>query len=113
MVWSRWEAGLLQLERYWTSAHGLVTVDVGHSVGVSIAMDDKLSPHIAYYDWDNGLLKHAWLDVSSWHVETVAPAGALNRMGIYPGTSIVLDGNRAPWISYYDATEKHLKVAHK
>jgi hypothetical protein len=87
----------------------------------SIALDSDGIPHISYYDFSNGFLKHAWLAQEEcyegpnrinynrgWKTETVDSS---DMAGWY--TSITISGADDIFISYYDAGERELKYAHK
>ncbi len=81
------------------------TVDATGEVGqfTSLAMDDKGTPHISYYDGNGsgGLhrdLKYAYKSGGTWHIETVESIG---EVGQY--TSLALDVNGNPYISYYES----------
>ena len=74
----------------------VLAVDDGLYVGhLSIAIDADGNPHIAY-PWDNGRLRHARLQGSTWTMETVDPDSVIAR---YP--SIVIDALGHPNIAYY------------
>jgi len=59
--------------------------------------------HISYYDLNDSALKYAAHDASGWHIEAIAP-----HAGWY--TSLALDGNGNPHISYYDQATYDLRV---
>ena len=93
------------------------TVDSTGSVGIdtSIALDASGNPHISYYDNTNGALKYAsdrgFNPVSKkweWRITTVDSTG---DVGLF--TSIALDSNGNPHISYYDDTNDDLKYTTK
>jgi len=96
------------------SWHTEENVDSDGNVGGynSIALDSNDHPHISYYDYTNGDLKYAWCDMEggdttcTWHIEAVDSVG---DVGLY--TSIDLDSNDRPHISYYDATNGDLRYA--
>jgi hypothetical protein len=71
-----------------------------------LALDSKGYPHISYYDVDNGNLKYARWNGSSWEIQTVDSEG---DVGMW--TSIALDAKDYPHISYYDRGKRSLKHA--
>ncbi len=91
-------------------------LDVSGAVGkyTSIALDDNGYPHISYsyFDATNYDLKYvrwtgsAWDGLTSSNPDTVDTSG---NVGIY--TSIALDDNGYPHISYFDGTNYDLKYA--
>jgi hypothetical protein len=93
------------------------TVDSSGDMGLysSLALDSAGHPHISYYDASNGDLKYAHYVGSggdcgpsnSWHCETLDSAGDVGQY-----TSLSLDSNGRPCISYYDATDGDLRYAH-
>jgi hypothetical protein len=72
----------------------------------SLALDNDDKPRISYYDETNRDLRYAFLNGSSWQVETV---DSVNLVGKY--SSLALDSDDKPRISYYDATNRDLKYA--
>ena len=92
------------------------TVDSAGDVGyyTSIALDSQGFPHISYYDETNGDLKYAYKYFNplrqrfEWHIETVDSEGDVGKF-----TSIALDSQGYPHISYYDRTNGDLKYAYK
>jgi hypothetical protein len=92
------------------------TVDSAGNVGQysSIAIgSNSCSLHISYYDRSNGDLKYATRAGicafgCPWSIATVDNAG---DVGHY--SSIALDSNNVPHISYYDQTNHDLKYATK
>jgi hypothetical protein len=93
-------------------------VDTGVDVGqyTSIAIDSKGKTHISYYDVDSGDLKYAkWTGTTSitcednWDCESVD--SSTDDVGKF--SSLVLDVDDQPHISYYDDTNDDLKFAFK
>ena len=83
----------------------------GYYPHTSVAIDRNDNPHISYYDQTDEDLKYARWIGSMWIIETVdigeAPVG---RAGAY--SSLALDSNDYPHISYLDRAGGHLKYAH-
>jgi PKD repeat protein len=98
------------------------TVDGGPSteyVGQynSLVLDGEGYPHISYYEEHKSpqyrsYLRYAYQDASGWHVETAENPESSGR---YPGlfTSLALDGNDYPHISYFHGSDNELKYAYK
>jgi len=90
---------------YYDGSWHTETVDSSGDVGqyTSIDLDSNGNPHISYYDSTNSDLKYAYYD-SSWHTETVDSSGGdvgEYTLIAYQSTSIVLDSNDNPHISYF------------
>jgi len=89
------------------------TVDSAATVGwyTSLALDTTGQPHISYLDyndgaWPHGNLKYAHFDGTSWQVERVDhadPGTGGDWVAAY--TSLALDANGRPHISYYNESE--------
>ncbi len=90
-----------------TSGWHTQTVDSEGDVGydTSLALDGEGYPHISYYycgTWrhgsgcDVGDLRYAYHDGYGWHIQTVDSEGYVGRY-----TSLALDGDGYPHISYY------------
>jgi ELWxxDGT repeat protein len=77
--------------------------DVGQYSSIAIDSNDNL--HISYFDMNNGALKYATYDGSSWTTTTVD----MGDVGLY--SSIAIDSNNNIHISYYDSTNSALKYA--
>jgi len=88
--------------------------DVGQYA--SLACDPAGACWISYYDATSGDLKAAHRQMAGpWQVETVDSGAAvgLGTADVGRYTAIALDAAGAPWISYYDATNGNLKLAHR
>lgn len=89
--------------------------DVGQDSSLAIECLGPLESrtHISYRDLTYLDLKYAYKDASGWHVETVDGMGT----GAYPDvgawTSLAVDANGRPHISYYDAHNDSLKYAYR
>jgi len=93
-----------------------ITVDLSGDVGrySSIAMGSNCSVHISYYDATHGDLKYAKGVAGLWSTETIDFCnyfGCFFDVGRY--SSIAIDSNNVPHISYYDATLGDLMYAKK
>ena len=105
------------LKYAYKSASGwhIETVDSEGWVGkyTSIALDSRGWPHISYYDATNKDLKYAYKFFNplrqrfEWHIETVDSEGDVGAF-----TSIALDSQGFPHISYYDDSNDNLKYAY-
>jgi regulation of enolase protein 1 (concanavalin A-like superfamily) len=79
----------------------------------SLALDGDGYPHISYFKpfccpgpCAPRDLKYAYQDASGWHIETVDSEGG-------GSTSLALDGDGYPHISYYDTSNEDLKYAYQ
>jgi catechol 2,3-dioxygenase-like lactoylglutathione lyase family enzyme len=93
------------------------TVDSEGQVGwyTSLTLDGGEYPHISYYycgtsiyPCNVGDLKYAYQNDSGWHIETVDSEGNVGGL-----TSVSLDGDGYPHISYLDYTNDDLKYAYQ
>lgn len=107
--WSN-ESGGMTLSFY------LETVDSTGYVGAytSLALDANGHPHMSYYDATNKALKYARFDGDEWvgQLSTTNPdtVDTSADVGLY--TSIAIDADNHPHISYYDNTTDDLKYVH-
>jgi hypothetical protein len=75
----------------------------------SLALDDiDYYPHISFYSSIWGSLNYVFEDSSGWHLTTVDSSA--NNVGKY--SSLALDKNNRPHISYYDESNEDLKYAY-
>lgn len=103
-------------EKYQGSWSDTFVDTIGGDTGrwVSLAVDAQDNPHISYnYNLDNALLavgdlKYATRSGGNWTLETVDAAGITGEY-----TSIAIDDQGNPHISYYDNSNENLKYAHK
>ena len=89
------------------------TVDSEGMVGyyTSLALDRQDRPRISYYDAGLCALKYAWHDGTAWHLEVV-DSGCVVQRGIGTYSSLVLDAQDHPHISYYDDAHYELRYAY-
>ena len=87
-------------------------VDANGNVGGtnSIAVDSNDNVHISYYDYSNSDLKYAYNNGSSWNIQVV-DNGQPDGYEIGFPSSIAVDSNNTPHISYYDNGNDCLKYA--
>ena len=93
----------------WTALQVDTTSDAGRYS--SIALDDSMRPHISYQQevsFLSRVLRYAWFD-RNWILETVDDAGGSGWTGAY--TSIVLDSQNRPHISYQNQASADLMHA--
>jgi hypothetical protein len=81
--------------------------DVGDQC--SLFLDHAGFPHISYYDTSGSALGYTWKNESGWHHETVDDGDV--GTGWY--SSLVLDADDLPVISYGDYSSWSLKLARK
>ena len=96
-----------------SSGNTLTTVDSTDSVGLdtSIAIGTDNNPVISYYDVTNTALKVAHCgNASCSSGNTITTVFSTNNVGLNTSIAIGTDGN--PVISFEDATNGNLKVAH-
>jgi hypothetical protein len=105
--------GDLKIARWTGTAWDIRTLDSTGNVGLytSLGLDSNGNPHISYYDATLGNLKYLRWTGSAWSTPVVVDnGGGTNRyVGLY--SSITLDPDRNPHISYYDTFYRNLKYA--
>jgi hypothetical protein len=91
-------------------------VDGADGSYASLDLDGNGYPYISYYFCGSSPfaaechardLQYAYRDAFGWHIQTVDGAG---DVGLY--TSLALDGDGYPHISYYGKTDGDLKYAY-
>jgi hypothetical protein len=93
----------------------LQTVDYRGYAGEynSLAVDTNGHPHISYHDGFTDGLKYAYYDGHAWNFELVDEDDQVGWPQIGDYTSLGLDGDDHPHVSYYDGVRQALKYAHK
>ncbi|MDR3491564.1 MAG: hypothetical protein P4M12_05900 [Gammaproteobacteria bacterium] len=93
--------------------NSILTPDAATNIGqyTSIALDSNGKPVVSYYDVKNSALKvlHCGNTVCS-NGNTIAAPDTNGTVGQY--TSVTVDKNNFPVVTYYDATSGVLKVLH-
>ncbi len=74
--------------------------------GLSVAMDSRGDPHVAYYALKGADLRYATRSGATWSTETVDDFQVVG-----PDCSIALDADDRPHICYYDKTNEELEYA--
>ncbi len=93
--------------------NAIVTPDAASNVGkyTSITLDTNGNPVVSYYDEAGHALKVLHCGNSSCSTgNTIATPDSVNNVGQY--TSITIDSNNKPVVSYYDVTKGILKILH-
>jgi subtilisin family serine protease len=73
---------------------------------LSMALDQRGRPAVAYFDVTHSDLKYSAFDGSQWNAQTV---DSKNSVGLYP--SLIFDSSNDPAIAYYRKTSGDLKFA--
>ena len=88
---------------YWDGTNWQIeTVDSYGDVGLytSLALDAHGNPHISYYDNSFGDLKYAFYNGNEWEIQRLTPDAVYDSPNEGSFTSIALDANDHPHISY-------------
>jgi hypothetical protein len=94
-------------ESGWQTEVACADGDVGDQC--SLSLDGAGFPHLSFYNTSGSALDYAWKNESGWHHETVDDGGT--GTGWY--SSLVLDADDQPVISYGDYSGWSLKLARK
>jgi len=89
----------------------VVDSEKNSGIYTSIALDSENHPHISYLyspSQYSGSLKYAYYDGTKWNISVIDSGSGI--VGMY--TSIALDSNDNPHISYFDSSNKDLKYAY-
>ena len=113
LMYAYWDGTQWQIE----TVSGGTTANIGKYS--SIVLDSNNRPHISCYDDIYSNIPHydlvyAYWDGTQWQIETVDDDGTDSSGGNIVGkySSIALDSNSRPHISYYDGTNYDLKYAY-
>jgi len=80
----------------------------------SLAIDNNGNPHISYLDLNDGYLKYAYKNGTTWTIENVGYVANSNGTIANAGlSSIALDAANNPHICYFDFGSGHFKYAKK
>jgi hypothetical protein len=99
------------------SVWSTIVVDRSGNTGryTSLALDAADLPRISYYFASSGDLKYAWNEDSTWYTTTVDTGpkeGNIQGTGVVGvDTSLKLDAEGHPHISYYDSSKKDLRYS--
>jgi hypothetical protein len=104
----------LKFARWAGSNWNIQTVDAGGNVGFSTSMkiDSNGTVHISYLDNTNRCLKYAKSSGSGWSIQTVDSVGNYVNQNWFNQTSLALDANGYPHISYYNGLKNNLGYAY-
>lgn len=93
--------------------NSILTPDSSNHVGryTSIVIDKAGKPVVSYYDETNSALKVLHCGNNSCSTgNTIAMPDTVGVVGMY--TSVTVDSNGIPFVSYYDSTSGQLKILH-
>ncbi|MBN1660688.1 MAG: hypothetical protein JXA93_19990 [Anaerolineae bacterium] len=76
----------------------------------SLALDSNGLPHIAYFDYDHGLVQYAWNDSSTWHYEVI---DTMTSNSQFVSLALALDSGGQPHLCYYDADVEALVYTYR
>jgi len=80
----------------------------------SLAIDNNGNPHISYLDYNDGYVKYAFKNGTSWSISSVGYVANSNGTIANGGlSSIALDAANNPHICYFDYGSGHFKYAKK
>lgn len=94
-----------------------VVVDKSGNTGryTSLELDSAGQPRISYYFAGSGDLKYAWREAGTWYTTTVdngPKIGNIQGTGVVGvDSSLALDANGYPHISYYDISDGNLRYS--
>jgi hypothetical protein len=105
--------GTLKFTRWNGTAWDIRTLDSSGNVGLftSLGLDNSGQPHISYYDATLGNLKYIRWTGTTWSPPIVVDNGGGSGRHVGLFSSITLDPDKNPHISYYDSYYGNLKYA--
>ncbi len=77
----------------------------------SLALDRQNRPHIAFKDYDDGLIKYAWQNGDNWEIEI--PDNPDDPAVWFHYASLAIDSSDNVHLAYCDAYNRHLKYAYR